>query len=399
MINSILNDKENEYKNIRYNSCICHTLQLVVSSISKKSTIITRFDSLLYSFHELSMNRHVHCTVGSFFPKNLSIRWLSRIQIVNWIIKHKDILQNCILTNMDHSTKILFASLVNENVFNTIILIGELIFPIYQLVLYFEKNDSTVPLIVPALRYLKQYYKNCLVSPKFLELKSLVSDLLQEIEFRKTHTLDWNLLKCSYYLTFLGRYRLLKKMKKDSKKSILETEYRTLPSFQFKPETIMKHIANNLDDGVNDSIESNNFFYFEKEQVEITSEEEFLDSHNKNILFSINSLLQSMTNIIHHNETVRTIDEFYFNKNLDELISDLYGDRGLIGDIAIWNWISINNPKNTDVICVIIGLITTPASEAMVERFFSVQKRALTHFRSNSDNDLILARLRMMTNN
>jgi len=133
--------------------------------------------------------------------------------------------------------------------------------------------------------------------------------------------------------------------------------------------------------------------------VEITSKEEFFDSHNKNILFSINSLLQSMTNIIHHNETVRTIDEFYFNKNLDELISDLYGDRGLIGDIAICNWISINNPKNIDVICVIIGLITTPASEAMVERFFSVQKRALTHFRSNSDNDLILARLRMMTNN
>jgi len=74
---------------------------------------------------------------------------------------------------------------------------------------------------------------NCLVNPKFLELKSLLSDLLQEIEFRKTHTLDWNLLKCSYYLTFLGRYRLLKKMKKDSKKCILETEYRTLPSFHF----------------------------------------------------------------------------------------------------------------------------------------------------------------------
>ena len=142
------------------------------------------------------------------------------------------------------------------------------------------------------------------------------------------------------------------------------------------------------------------FFNFEKEQVEITSEEEFLDSHSNNILFSINSLLQNMTNIIHHNVTVRIIDEFYFTKNLDELISDLYGDRGLIGDIAIWNWISINNPIYTDVICVKIGLITTPASEAMVERyFFSIQKRALTHFRSNSDNDLILARLRMMTNN
>ena len=94
-------------------------------------------------------------------------------------------------------------------------ILGRVLWPLWQGILFFEKNNSTIMSIFPIFEQILSYWEelksnlsskvsdsNSYDADKWIETISYLQD---QLTFRKFHTMDWPLITLAYTLTPAGR--------------------------------------------------------------------------------------------------------------------------------------------------------------------------------------------------
>ena len=250
-------------KRIIHSACAAHTINLVAKSIKERN--VPEFIKKIYqNFEKVVTALDICSEIGlPIPPKNVQTRWLTVMYQFIYLRKY-DIYftgysNDSFPTN--HSTSFLLdeddgdidvlginysdkqdiykyhlefikcahnhsidTDLFSPYNFRNYMYLAKVLWPLYQAILYFEKDQSSLVSIYPILMQIQEYWDNLLqyfeskvseepvdidqgkMSPSDYEgWKSTIDYLRQQLEFRKFHTFDWPMLVLAYCFTPAGR--------------------------------------------------------------------------------------------------------------------------------------------------------------------------------------------------
>ena len=250
MRNDNINDPS--LKRIIFCSCASHTLNLIAKSISEQKA--PTFIKDIYS----SFVKATDCLdkIRLEFlekpPKNIKTRWLLMLNQIKYLRLHDiffigysninyptkttqfllDTEEYDDFNGVDFSQHPKYSGLHKEFIklskkqkinielfsldnYRNFMILGRVLWPLWQGILFFEKNNSTIMSIFPIFEQILSYWEelksnlsskvsdsNSYDADKWIETISYLQD---QLTFRKFHTMDWPLITLAYTLTPAGR--------------------------------------------------------------------------------------------------------------------------------------------------------------------------------------------------
>jgi hypothetical protein len=158
----------------------------------------------------------VHRILKHRCPQTVGTRWLSRLESLQWLLYREWSLRQAFqpvdANSCRNRAERTAASRTNELVkvfseenFDTLEKLHQLLFPLTTAVKYFERNQTTLAYVYPALKRLKEYVRHQQDDPTIAsDLTGQFSALLGSLSFRRRKHLDWDMIKAAFYLTLFG---------------------------------------------------------------------------------------------------------------------------------------------------------------------------------------------------
>ena len=403
---SLLNTSENfKIRQIFFFSCLCHTTDLIVSRAEKKCSILANLTNILQEMVTICRIQKVRAAIGARCPEMVITRWLSRIDSIDFILSNKQKLleiktQNDSLGLQAGQIAKYMTYITDEN-FDKITDLAFLIFPFHSLIKEFEHEKCRQYKAVPYFENLEKYLDILSTQPRFKNYAEIFVEFKQQIHYRKSKTLHWELLCAAYSLTGEGRIWLRRKIHETNPTSIgLSDKERNfvekIPDFVYKPPMQSKQIEHesdlftetlisNLDDSLH-SQEITDLIRLGKSQARIAPPTHDLGLYS-NI---IETLKEAAIRIGESPDDIASVfDDYIFKRILEK-----EGEIGSIYPELFWNSFVLI-PKMKSIVNVATRLLLAKASEACVERYFSKQKLVLNYLRLKSKEDLLNARFQL----
>lgn len=450
-----------DVRKVLYFSCICHFMQLLADDI-ENVPIIQKSKDCLNNMKQF-INKKFSKIVGKV-PDEVETRWFSHYNSLKFILTNKI----AITSSRDaavHQLKGIrgehvqmqreeLLSILKDDNFDLLNKYANVMLPIYITTLFFEENTSQAVSAVPIIKQVENYWEKLLNNQDFGDFHSAITILLQRINHRKFHLLDWPLLNLAYSLTPGGRI-YARKILIENGYEIEEEKYDSMvgldPCLQFELRNLKYKIKlNQINNEKSDPI-ATQFDHMERnsETFIVEEEEQHINSEVQPILIqhAQNNLVFMIGNVKPYFEfnAERSIDGltlFPFERKMDDLefryqpchfnllkktLEDLcerFGyttekesivecydfwlkakttDLGIIhyqknSDVKIWKDMAIHSPCWKFLSDIALTLISAQGSETICERKISMQRATITNRRLSSKEDLVEARFRLACN-
>jgi hypothetical protein len=412
---------------VKFSPCLCHTIQLIVGDLispanSYEPGLVQGWDRLLHHMIETANAADVHRVLKHRCPQTVGTRWLSRLESLQWLLYREWSLRQAFqpvdassCRNRAERTAATrtneLADVFSEENFDALEKFHQLLFPLTTAVKYFERNQTTLAYVYPALKNLKEYARQQRDDPIIApDLAGQFRALLASLSFRRRRHLDWDMIKAAFYLTSFGchffnggglRFEAELLFQYHSPR---QRERPAFPSYTFGTKDGDEE-APNLAALQEECLWECDTVVVEEDPVRIRAE---LGLGKRDILAFLTKYLTrlmeedgdlaslppddaSWADLDTRVEAV--VSQFLCNQNWIRRCSRIIASMGR--QVELWNFFAGTQPDHAfdDIAKKVISIITIPASEASCERSFSRQKRLSTH-RARANPDLLLARIR-----
>jgi hypothetical protein len=408
--------QNSQFKYIRYWPCLCHSIQLIVTSVVKQNHLFYRMITDAESYAHILNNTGITEFIGKC-PLPVLTRWLSRMETISWLLSKKEVLSNLHRISCSEEIKTELSSTFTEAAFQLLRVLAEILFPLTQLIKLFEDNKTPQYLAVPFFEQVQKTYNILRSSPMFEEYYSIIDDILHGFEVRKHETLDWNLIRTAYLLTPEGRGHFRKNLRTISSDLLqmpldeVDLKYKPpKPLFSYRATATGFH--HHDEEALLEELKTwAEHLGLDPDEVLACHDhqDELLDGSDIPVLtFSpSDTLTHDLLDISSHLLTVygqdlglnddelSLIPRQLLNWIYDQKIAEQIASQFPHAPVIVWNYF-LNNLNLHIIARLAKSLLSVPASEAMVEREFSLQKRILTCLANRMKPTIINGRFRLM---
>jgi hypothetical protein len=208
---------------------MCHFIQLVIGDLITQVGGIRDFEATLHRLIDLMNSSEVCAVLRSRCPQGVKTRWLSRSEVLSWLLSRQESLLQINLQCIQKGRRSKFQELAMVESFHKLSLYHRVLYPCVQAIRFFEQENITLCHISPALRLLKAHLTQQEDPEKVdiaecLDYWRAIADL---IRLRQRKLLDMDLVKVAFWLTSFGCASLADQRKfiPESHQLRLEYEY------------------------------------------------------------------------------------------------------------------------------------------------------------------------------
>ena len=408
--NSVLKTSDcDAVKSIRFFSCAAHTTSLMIEMAVNDSHSLSTFDSFLKgticSINETPIKRIVgHC------PTTVDTRWLSRIESIDWILKHEDQLKESInhawIKDADQKTRSKAMQGINFQRFEALRTFAQVVYPFYTVIKYFESDSVTQAAVFPVTNSLLRHFESMKNDPLFEQFPDVIDCIINAINHYINNCYDWPLVTLSFFVTLEGRAWFLTEIAEKEFSTKWENFNRVKFDFIYKVSCeILEHNHNQEKDNnrsVNQEDDAVGSFlgelhdnmlqevsFKEEEVAEPAMPPQKKISMYDDALESLISITEDLG--LNKDEVPVQFSTWMFDPELDEF---LWTNR-YVPIIQIWQSLSGDDRIKT-MRRSITRILSARATEACVEREFSREKLILGRLRSRMDDRLLKSRSILM---
>lgn len=451
-----------EIKKIIFYPCFCHTLQLVADDVENNQQIKDCI-SIIDKVKKFINNKFSKIT--GKVPDEVDTRWFSHFNSLKFILRNADSIFNArnemlkhLETKRDESSANERNELllnIKEDEFELLFQYSDVMVPIYSATLYFDSNISKAVEIVPIVTQIEKHWETLLCNNAYKSFHQAIQTLLDRLNHRKFHLLDWPLLYLGYSLTPGGRVYARKILTKYGYK-INEDKYDNStglnPFIRLKFKELgykvkLNQIITEKNDPMNKEIASidrnDNLFKVNDDDKEMNSIIKPLpdpSNEQNNLIFMVGKIdpyfkfnvnrsiddtkllpferkmkdlefqyepghflllkntLKSLCKRLGYNDKAEmVIDcyEFWIKSNVKKMDIRHYTKED---QFKIWKDLSLVSKSWKILSEIAIHLFCAQGSETICERKISMQRLAITNRRQMSNEDLVEARFRLSCN-
>jgi hypothetical protein len=414
---SRLRGKSTFLNGVKYSPCLCHFMQLIVSDCIANVPSLQGFETLLQDVIAIANSADVCEVTRARCPQSVKTRWLSRSEALRWLLARQQIFLNIASRRFQKSRREKFQQLISEENFQKLSMYHQFLHPCTQAVKFFEQDSIALCHVYPALKTLKQYFKEQAVATQYEspELSYSWSWLTDRLHFRQRKLLDRDLMKVAFWLTSFGCTWLADRNELISRSHQLQLTYEApRPVSIIGPLEASLILPANTRENAEECEEDAGEHPYLGDEINDESLEEAsaIDVPKGETLTFVCEILVKY--LREETPAPEVIDESLIDeRGIESLIrsrvndvlmhffcSDEYTCKcrdtapAIDKQIELWNFLARNSSQRVydDIIAKIISIISIPASEASCERSFSRQKRIMGHSRVRSNSDLLRAR-------
>jgi hypothetical protein len=414
--NSRLRGVDPDLNGIKYSPCMCHFMQLVIGDLIANVDTIREFEAILQSLIDIVNSSEVYPILRIRCPQCVKTRWLSRSDVLSWLLSRQDVLLNIDFLRIQKARRSKFQGLLTEENFQKLSVYHKVLHPCVQAVRFFEQDHITLCHVYPAIKILKRHLEQQ-EDPMNADINECLDhwhSIAHFIRLRQRKLLDMDLVKLAFWLTSFGCTQLAQQQELIPESHQLRLQYEaprrivvrgpldamaTETSAERTPDIKEDHLADCAyagDSITEDALETISRFQVRKGET-LTFIRELLvrflceDSPSHEPVGDDTSDSNDIENSI-RSQVDNLITLFFCG---DEYVSKSQETQaGIEKQVELWNYLARNTPGRPydQVVDKIISIISIPASEASCERSFSRQKRIMGHSRVTSNGDLLRAR-------
>ena len=340
-------------------------------------------------------------------PIMVQTRWLSRIESIIFILSRKEKLlyyrNHCDELDLNTLQISKYSELFTEENFSFIEDLGSITFPFSVLIKIFESNKCRQFKAVPLFDHLQSFLTQLAQNERFVKYRDIFEEIFSQIDFRKRKSMHWELICAAYSLTFEGKIWLKKKIFEESPNLITLTDFEQefnneLPDLLFNhkkmqgcqeadqdyfSETLAKSLDNEVFPRVVEKIEF--------AELPLNPRDRVPKTHDLGLFNNIKETLRETAKRIGEDDRfiAEEFETFIFSpsKEKDLGLTKIFPENYWKGFVLM--------PKKKALVNAAAAILTVPASEASVERYFSKQKLVLNYLRLKSKEDLLNAKFQL----
>jgi hypothetical protein len=393
---------------IKYSPCMCHFVQLVVGDFITRGYLYP-IEELLQEMIAVVNHSEIIYITNSRCPQLVKTRWLSRDKALSWLISREQLFFQ---PNFQFSSKTLqrqFQKIFTRDNFVLLATCHRIIYPLTRAVKFFEDDHITLCHIYPALKTIKNYFREEAHShsdsdPKYAECCEIILSIIQQ---RQRKLLDQDLVKAAFWLTSFGCQSLAdgKIFIPDPRK--LDIKYHTphpILLSQGPPNRFRIHLPSTYSQDHQEEEEADYKYTGHEIREEELEDVPKIDENKTQVLAF---LIKFLSNLMREDldreiagavfsEIPHQVEESlqFFLCNPQSIAKCRHTSGDIDKQVELWNWMKY---KSEDRISdqftqKVISILSIPASEASCERSFSRQKRIMDHLRTRSNPELLRAR-------